>query len=558
MFALETEFAHLATILLAAAVVGALATLLRQPLIVAFIIVGVVFGPAGFGWSELDSQLDLLATVGIAVLLFLVGLKLDLGVIRSMGPVALATGLGQVAFTSIVGFILCLAIGLSPTASIYVAIALTFSSTIIIVKLLSDKREIDSLHGRIAIGFLIVQDLVVIIVMIALSALGGGDGESAWRFGALVLVRGAALVAGVAIAMLWVLPRVSHVLARSTEMLTLFAIAWAVGLAALAEWLGFSKEVGAFLAGVSLAPTHYRDTIGGKLTSVRDFLLLFFFVKLGAGLELQNLAGQIAPALILSIFVLVGNPLIVLMIMGAMGYRRRTGFLAGLTVAQISEFSLIFAALGVSLGHIDESTLGLVTFVGIVTIGASTYMILYSGPLYERIGPLLKVFERRDPHRERAEENGLDSSFDVVIIGLGRFGTRLADRLESEGVRTLAVDFDPRIVLHWKREGRPAAYADAEDPEFPTVLPLTNVAWVVCTAPDVAVNRAVQHHLRRFGYGGRIALTAHTEHAARRLKELGADRVLLPFADAADRAVEALLADVSKREFGGPPKEGSS
>ena len=203
-----------------------------------------------------------------------------------------------------------------------------------------------------------------------------------------------------------------HMLARSQELLVLFGIAWAVALATVGYHLGFSKEVGAFIAGVSLASTPYRDALGARLVSLRDFLLLFFFIDLGARLDLGLLGAQLVESLLFSLFVLIGNPLIVMIIMGALGYRKRTGFLAGLTVAQISEFSLILGALGLSLGHIDAETMGLITLVGLITISASTYMIIFSHQLYERLAPWLQIFERRRPHREGGQgavpEDGAD------------------------------------------------------------------------------------------------------------------------------------------------------
>ena len=170
-------FYEIAAILVLAAAIGFIGLLARQPLIVSFIAVGILVGPSVLDIARSDQHIDLLAELGIAVLLFLVGLKLDLKLVRTLGPVALTTGLGQVLFTSVIGFLLGLALGLDATTSFYVAVALTFSSTIIIVKLLSDKKEIDALHGRIALGFLIVQDIVVVIAMIALSAAGVGAGE---------------------------------------------------------------------------------------------------------------------------------------------------------------------------------------------------------------------------------------------------------------------------------------------------------------------------------------------------------------------------------------------
>ena len=546
----DNVFYEITALLLVAAVVGALALRLRQPLIVAFIAVGIAVGPAGLGWVSSRDQVDLLATLGIALLLFVVGLKLDLHLIRSLGPVALATGLGQVLFTSVIGYFLALALGLDHLPAIYVAVALTFSSTIIIVKLLSDKREIDSLHGRIAVGFLIVQDLVVIVAMIALSALGvAGQQDNAvlWRDVLWIVAKGVGLLAAVGLAMRYLLPRLLHQLARSPELLMLFAIAWAVALAAAGDALGFSKEVGAFLAGMTIASTPYREAISTRLTTLRDFLLLFFFVSLGAQLDLRLLGAQIGPSIALSLFVLIGNPLIVMVIMGAMGYRKRTGFLAGLTVAQISEFSLVFAALGLTLGHIDADTLGLITLVGLVTIGLSTYLILYSHPLYDRLAPYLGIFERRVPHREQAHEQNARPAVavDVILFGIGRFGDGVARSLRHRGLAVLGVDFDPQAIDAWQRQELMAVYGDVEDPEFPATLPLAQARWVVCTVPVREANLALLHALRAHGFRGKVALTAHSAYDARLLEQQHADLVLRPFRAAAEQAAEALAAAIA-------------
>lgn len=532
------EFALLLTV---AGVLGFVAQSLKQPLIVAYIAVGILVGPAGFQWVTIGSEIELLAKTGIALLLFTVGLKLDLHVIRTMGPVSLATGLGQVVFTSVLGYVICLALGLQHLTAIYVAVALTFSSTIIIVKLLSDKREIDSLHGRIAVGFLIVQDLVVVLVMIALTAFGAGHQSGEWtQEMLLVAAKGALLLVVLGLLMRFVIPPLIRRAARSIELLTAMAIAWAVALAAIGDALGFSKEVGAFLAGVSLAPMPQREALGSRLTGLRDFLLLFFFVDLGAHLKLSLLGPQLPPALILSAFVLVGNPLIVMIIMGAMGYRKRTGFLAGLTVAQISEFSLMLAALGMSLGHIGGEAVALVTLVGLVTITLSTYMILYSHAIYERFAPALSWFERRKPFREIAMEttNEPQLGFDVIIFGLGRFGNRVADGLIERGYRVLGVDFDPDLVRRLREAGYSVVYGDAEDPDFASTLPLASAGWVVSSVPQLAINLALLQALSRHGFAGRTATTAHTTPNAEELKQAGSDVVLLPFVDAAQEAVD--------------------
>ncbi|MEE1939688.1 cation:proton antiporter family protein [Streptomyces sp. TRM 70361] len=535
------DFTLVAAVLGVSALLGMVAVQLRQPLIVAFIGVGILAGPTGTGWVAADGTVELLARLGIAVLLFLVGLRLDLHLVRTTGPVALATGLGQVLFTSVFGFLIALALGMDAVTALYVAVALTFSSTIIIVKLLSDKRELEQLHGRIAVGFLIVQDIVVVLVMIALTAFGqraGGTGGGMALEVALVLGKGLGLLAGIALLMRYVLPPLLHHIARSQELLVLFGVAYAVAVAALSEWLGFSSEVGAFLAGVSLASTPYRDALGARLVSLRDFLLLFFFLELGARLEFDEAGSQLVDALVFSVFVLVGNPLIVVLIMAAMRYPVRVGFLAGLTVAQISEFSLILAALGYGLGHIDAGAVSLITVVGLVTIGGSTYLILYSHQLYRRLERWLTRLDRTAGHQVRAGRE--EPEVDVILYGLGRFGGPLADRLSGSGHRVLAVDFDPHRVKRNQREGVTAVFGSAEDVHFLENLPLARARCVISTIPLTDTSRALLHGLRHHGYRGYVALTAHTPRTAEQLRTAGADLVIEPFDAAASEVAESV------------------
>ncbi|QCU90974.1 cation:proton antiporter [Thiomicrorhabdus sediminis] len=540
---LESSFLEFSALLGISAVMGLLALQLRQPLIVAFIAVGILVGPSVLGLVQSNEKLELLAHLGIAILLFVVGLKLDLQIIRSLGLVALLTGLGQVFFTSVVGFFIALAMGISPIGALYIAVALTFSSTIIIVKLLSDKRELDSLHGRIAIGFLIVQDIIVIIAMITLTAIGQSSqsGNISYEVFSTIL-KGLVMLFVVAILMRYFIPGLLNRLAHSPELLILFAISWAVLGASAGYLLGFSQEVGAFLAGVSLASTHYRELIGARLVSLRDFLLLFFFINLGANLDISNLGLQIIPAIMLSVFVLIGNPLIVMVIMGYIGYRKRTGFLAGLTVAQISEFSLILAALGYNLGHIDEQAVALITLVGLITISASTYMIIYSQKLYEKLAPYLGIFERSEPFRElELDQQPSHKKTDVIVFGLGRLGMKIAQSLQNEGLNVLAVDFNPELLKSSSQHGVPTRYGDAEDPEFILNLPLSETKWLISTLPDKSINIGILKCLKESGYQGRTAVAAYRQSDSDVLINQGADMTLIPYQDAAIEAVTRIL-----------------
>lgn len=549
-------FAEFAALLLVCALAGAVFVRLRQPVLIAYIVVGIAVGPAVFGLVTAHDQIDLLAQVGVAVLLFAVGLKLDLHHIRHIGPVALATGLGQLTFTIVIGFGLVLALGKGWVEALYVAVALTFSSTIIIVKLLSDKRELDSLHGRIAVGFLIVQDLAVVIAMMAMSALRSPHADGAAGDTGLMAVllslgwRLAVAAAAMFVLMRWVLPVLVAAMARSQELLLVFAIAWGVALAALGEWAGFSKEAGAFLAGFSLASTPYREAMNARLTGIRDFLLLFFFIDLGARLELSTLSAEVLPAIVLSLFVLIGNPLIVMAIMGFMGYRRRTGFMAGLTVAQISEFSIVFVAMGITLGHVGVQALSLTTLVGLVTITVSTYMILYAQPLYERVAPWLKPFERKHPFREIAAESQQASmrTAEAIVFGLGRYGSRLFEQLRADGIDVIGVDFDPEAVRALQARGLPVLFGDGEDPDFLESLPLRQVRWVVTTFPQWESNRALLHALQAVHYRGQTVGAVRDAAHGRALAEAGVTRILNPFDDAADHAAARLARDIRVQE----------
>ena len=538
-----TPFLEIASILGLATLLGVIGQKLRQPLIIMFLATGILAGPSFLGIIHSYEQIELLAHIGIALLLFIVGLKLDLHLIRTTGPVALATGLGQIVFTSLIGFAIAIALDMPFLTAAYVAVALTFSSTIIIVKLLSDKKEIDSLHGQIAIGFLIVQDIAAILALVGLTTIGSSlAGEGSAYLSALIMgAKGLGLMALVGLLMKYVLPHLTRRLAHSLELLTLFAIAWAVFLGAGSEYLGFSKEVGAFLAGVSLASTSYRDSIGARLTGLRDFLLLFFFIDLGARLDWSAVGSQLGASFVFSLFVLIGNPLIVLVIMGAMGYRRRTSFFAGLTVAQISEFSLIVAALGLSIGHISNETVGLITLVGVVTIFLSTYMILYSAPLYHFLSTPLKVFERRHPYREDAiDSTQLAAPVDVILMGLGNYGSGLAEYLLRRNKTVLGVDFDPGALDRWRERGLAVLYGDISDPEIPEHLPLNKARWVISTVRSREINLALVRNIQKMGYPCKFTLTAASEEEAREFKNAGAHLVFRPFADAAERGADAL------------------
>ena len=534
---IESAFGQIALILLVTAVVGFGAKFARQPLVVAYIFVGILLGPTFLDLVHYEAEIELFAELGIALLLFLVGLKLDLSLIKNIGKVAVLTGLGQVLFTAAIGFIIVLGFGFDATQAAYIAVAITFSSTIIVVKLLSDRREIDQLHGQIAVGFLIVQDILVIIFMVVIAAIGSGAGEVDRSIPVLVIGSIIYIAAAAAISKL-LLPKLLAWLAKSQELTLIFGVSWALSLAAISHSLGLSMEIGAFIAGVALASTPYRESLSGKMVSLRDIMVLFFFIQLGSSLSLSDAVQQLLPAIVISVFVLVAKPLIVMAIMRWLGYRNQVSFKTSMAIAQISEFSLILMALGFSLGQVNQAALSLVTLVAVITITLSTYFILYSERIYQWLQPLLKRFDV--PAQDRLDEDAIESRYDAIVIGAGRLGSNVIGGLVEKGANLLIVDHNPEALNKLSSEGFATLYGDISDPEFAYSLPLNEADAVICTAQERGTNLVLLETLDRFGYEGQICLTAMDAPTAVLLQEHPRVTVIKPLKMAANSIIDAL------------------
>ena len=369
--------------------------------------------------------------------------------------------------------------------------------------------------------------------------------------GSLLLRLGGAAVL-LYLLMRYVLPDLVSRMARSQELLLIFAIAWGTGLAALGDYVGF-KEAGAFVAGFSLASTAYREAMNARLTGIRDFMLLFFFIDLGGKLDFSTLGNELLPALVLALFVLIGNPLIVMAIMGYMGYRKRTGFLAGLTVAQISEFSIVFVAMGISLGHVGPQALGLTTLVGLVTIMLSTYMILFSQPLYERLAPWLGLFERKRPivswrWKRRVVPRGSRASSSSAWAAMAR---ACCNSWPPGASPVLGVDFDPEAVRALRRARLPVRFGDGEDPSFLESLPLQHAEWVVTSFPQWESIAPSFTRSSMPASPARSPAWCATTSTARHWTRPASRGVLNPFTDAADYAARSLLEELGGERTGG-------
>lgn len=519
-------FTELSVLIVIAALVSLVMRLLKQPLIIGYILTGIIAGPLVLDLITSQETLRLFSEIGIAFLLFTVGLNLNPKVLKEYGKIALITGIGQVAFTTIAGFFICRMLGFDNITSLYVSVALAFSSTIIILKLISDKGDLEELYAKISIGFLLVQDLIAIILLFTIPLLAAGQGslpEFAKQFGLMFLLGSVTLAAA-----FMIFPRMNTRLSRSLEFLFLFSIAWGIGVAALFHQIGFSLESGALIAGIGLSVLPSRHEIHSRMIPLRDFFIIMFFVLLGAQMAIHDMGALLVPALILSLLILIGNPLILMMLMGALGYTRKTSLQTGFTVAQISEFSLVLIALGVNYGHLSDQVLSLVTMVGLITIFGSTYFILYSDTIYNRLAPYLKIFERKRV-RERKMRR---TEYKVFLFGGNRIGFNFIAHFGAGRAKDrkgfVVVDHDPEIIASLGRKSIQAIYGDAGDLDLLEELGVSKAELVISTIPNLDTNLLILNAARRETAAIPVIVLAHSIANAMVLYEAGASYVILP------------------------------
>lgn len=528
-----TLFGEIALLVVLAAAFGLIAHLLRQPPIIGYLAAGLVIGPLGYLQLNNIDVLNAFAEIGIALLLFMVGLEINPKNLKEVGKPALYTGLGQILFTFIIGFFLIKFLGFGNIAAAYISIALTLSSTIIVIQLLSQKKDLGSLYGKIVVGFLLVQDFVAILALIFLSGLAQFNSAATLWISvgvfSVTILKGVALLGATIYLAKKIFPKLLDLLGRSQEILFLFSIAWGLGLAALmaSKWVGFSIEIGGFLAGLALANSITHFQIASRIRPIRDFFIMLFFVSLGARLFVGDFSAVFRPAAILSVFVLIGNPIIVMFIMSALGYRSRTSFLASLTVAQVSEFSLIIAALGLRLGHLTGTEASLVTLVGITTITISSYFILHGDDLYAFLRRGLKIFEFRGG---KAETVGVVVPYanHVVLVGAHRMGSNILSALKAVGEPFVVIDFDPRVVEDLLEKKIAVLYGDINDDDVRSLSALARARAVVSTVPYVKDNIAMVTFMKKENPRASIIVAAENEWEAREFYKMGVDYVILP------------------------------
>ncbi len=504
-----------------------LARVIKQPPIIAYLIAGVVVGPLFLNLINGSSDTSLIQTlsrIGVAFLLFIVGLSLDFRVLKEIGKTSIFVGIIQIVLVGTFGYFLANWMGFGITGSVYLAVGLAFSSTVVVVKILSDKKELETLHGRIALGILIVQDVVAAIALMILPMTQNLSESSKLLFFRELGIA-IAVIFMVFLLSAFIFNKLLDYLAKSQEALFLFGIAWALTLATLFSKLGFSMEIGALIAGMSLASGGYSFELSGKMKPLRDFFVVLFFVFFGSQLSSVN-SELIVQAVIISAFVIIVKPLLTMIALRVFGYTKKINFLTSISLAQISEFSLIIVLLGFNLGQLTQEVMNLSILVALITIAISTYLINYSDNLTKYIlkFKFMNIFDGGI----KCDDKHLDKNYDIMLFGYHRVGYKLLQRLKKMHENFVVVDYNPNVVKSLNKQGIDAIYGDAGNKNFLDDLPLSRTKMVISTIPEESSNLLIIQTLKELKSDAVLIMTAEQPRQALDLYKIGADYVIIP------------------------------
>jgi len=520
---MENILFDIAFVIIIATLFAYVARLIRQPLIPAYILAGVIIGPV-LGLITNTDVIKTLSEIGIAFLLFIVGLEINIKKLKHVGLVSSLGSIIQILFVFTIAFIVSLFLGFIVLESVYLALLIAFSSTMVVIKLLSDKKEIDTLHGKIIIGILLMQDIVAIIALSVFVSL------SEFSFLALFI----SLSKGFIVLLLalavgkYIFPSIFGFAARSPELLFISAVSVSLLYSLMFNYLGFSIAIGAFIAGVSLANLPYNIEIIGKIKPLRDFFSVIFFVSLGMTLLLSTFDSILKPLIVLLLLVVVVKPFIMMFTTAFFGYKKRTAFLTSLSLAQISEFSLIIIAQGLLLGHIGQEIFSISVILAIVTITLTTYFVEFENSIYNRVSRYLKVFDIFSENKDYLEYMPKKSRTEIIMCGYNRVGYGIFKTLKNMKKKMLVVDFNPEIIKSLMKQKIPCLYGDLANPVILDRLNFKKAKMVISTIQGQYVNKILIKAAKKENKDITIFLTANQINEALELYDLGADYVVLP------------------------------
>lgn len=517
-------FIDIGLIIIAATLGGFFAKALKQPLIISYILMGILIGPV-LGLLHDMEVVTILAEIGIVFLLFIVGIELDLKRLKDVGSMATIGALIQMVLSFLLGFEAFRLLGFDVMTSAFAGIVILFSSTMVVIKLLADKAQLDTLHGRIVIGTLLVQDIVAVVI---LSIIGSSGGD----FSVLSLLFSIGIglfVFAVAYAFSKIIfPKMFKFAAGSQELFFLLSISTCFLFAFLFAQIGLSLAIGAFVAGLMLGNLPYNVEIISKVKNLRDFFSTIFFVSMGAKLTFSALAGFTWPFIILLLISVFFAPLVTFITTISFGYNRKVAFLSAISLSQVSEFALIAVTLGVTKGHIGAEFLSLTILVTLASITVTAYYMKYEDKLYRFLLPTLKVIDNIFPTKKSFSHYKSTHDFSTVLIGYDRIGYAVFKTLRKLHKKTIIVDYNPDVITSLIKQKVPCLYGDIADDEVFEELHLKKAKLIVSTIPNHRDTLLLLKRIRRINKDAKLIVTAYVVDEALNFYDAGADYVILP------------------------------
>lgn len=560
-------FFELGLIIIVATVFVYIAKLMKQPMIPGYILAGFFLGPAFWGFlssigltsfAGFITDIEVLkgvSEIGLAFLLFIVGLEISLDKLKDVGSVTTLGTAAQFLIISISGFFLA-RVFFPIIPSIYVGLMLSFGSTMVVIDILSKKNEIDTLHGRIAIGILLVQDIIAILAITLLTGLSAAGGGWMSVLAILIALIKASLLMLVTFASsTWLFPKAFKLAARSQDLLLLCSISVAFAFSIIADKIGvilaytlqflgfslspqlfdiitpgFSVAIGAFLGGVSLASSPYAIEIIGKISPLKDFFATIFFVSLGVELVFNDFAKIVLPVIAFLLFLIFFKPAIISFITALFGYEKRTSFVTGLTLFQVSEFGIIIMTLGYTTGQItDPSFFSMTILLTAITMVLTSYFVEHKNGLYSSFGKNFHYLNLMTLHNDNNLSYLPDSvEKEVVLIGYNRTGYSILKTLTRMKSNFLVLDFNPSVIKHLIHEKVHCLYGDANDVDTLAKLHFKKAKFIISTIPDFSTNSLVIKKVRSTNKSAIVFVTSYNPKEALDLYDLGADYVVLP------------------------------
>ena len=513
---------ELVAVFVIAVLVGIVFRYLGLPSIIGHVLSGFVIGLSGLISSPSVEVLELLGTLGVTLLLFLVGLEMNWTEIRKVGKEAVFIFVGQTLLLTAVYVVFGLfAVGFSPLAAVFFAIAMTFSSTIVAVKVLSEKRELESYSGRLTLGILLLQDILAIGILVFLPSAGGG--ADAFGLGTL-LAKLLSLVLAVNVVGHFLISQLMRYVIKTAEDLVLFSLSWfALVIFGSVKLLGLSPEIGGLLAGLSLSTSWGHFQIISKIRVLRDVFLTMFFVLLGFQVGLGGVDWKLL--LVLVPMIILVKFLVTHMVSRLVGLSGRNALMLGINMTQVSEFSLVIMSAGLATGLWNEPLVRAVTLAGLFSMALSTILISNSEKLSIKISKISKLLFKFSGKNKQIK---VEHKNHIVLFGGDRTGKSILAFLKKIGEETVVVDFNPQVITDLKKKGEMVIFADATDPD---VLELANIAQaklVISTIKNLNDSLSLISELRNRKIEVPVIADAESLAQAKELYQAGVAYVIFP------------------------------